>query len=80
VADDNHLIDRAMMLRGAAPEEWQQFVEAVRLFAAGATADMLKVPVADLPHRQGIALGLSTLAQLLKEAPKHYEQRRNRNG
>ena len=67
-----------MLLRGESSDGWEQFVLALREYAAMATADMIKVPVEELPRRQGMALSLHVLASLLRDAPsihqKHLER------
>jgi|SRR5262245_53196135 len=78
---DVRLIETAMVLRGAAPDDWDHFVRAMREYAAGATADMLKVPPEQLLKQQGVALGLHVVAALLRDAPqlygKHLERTKN---
>lgn len=79
MADDTKLVEAAMAMRGSAPEAWEQFLHAVREYAAAATADMLRTDAVQLVKQQGVAIGLNQLGVILREAPKTYEARRAKN-
>lgn len=72
--DETRLVEAAMVLRGASPEDWDRFVMVLREYAATATRDMLRVPTEDLVKQQGIALGLTQLAIQMHKAPETYQR------
>ena len=76
MADDTRLIEAAMVLRANATEGWEQFTAAVANYAALSTADMLRCDPTQLQKQQGVALGLTQLANILENAPKLYEVRK----
>ena len=77
--DPAKIVEKAMALRGAAPDTWGEFVLAVREYAAGATADVLKHPPETILRGQGVALGINELATILHTAPQLHDKTRERN-
>ena len=67
-----------MALRGAEPEVWEVFVNAVRDYATAAAMDVLKHPPETLLRAQGQALALNELATVLQDAPKLHDKIRER--
>jgi hypothetical protein len=76
--DPARIVDKAMALRGAAPETWNEFVLAVREYAAGVTTDVLKHPPETILRAQGMALGINELATILHTAPQLHDKIRDR--
>ena len=67
-----------MTLRAESPEGWQNFVLAVREYAAALTTDVLKHPPETLLRSQGMALAANEIATILNTAPQLYEKARER--
>lgn len=65
-----------MLLRANATEGWESFVAAISNYAALSTADMLRADASQLQKQQGVAYGLTQLANILENAPKLYEVRK----
>jgi hypothetical protein len=74
VPDPIKIVEKAMQLRGAAPETWNEFVLAIREYAAGVTTDVLKHPPDTLLRAQGMALGINELATILHTAPQLHDK------
>jgi hypothetical protein len=64
------IIDLAVALRGEAPETWEQFVLAMREYAAAMTAEMVRCPPELLMRAQGMALTANEISTTLANAPK----------
>ena len=64
------IVDTALALRAEAPEGWEQFVMAIREYAAATTTEMLRCPPELLPRAQGMALAANDIATTLQNAPK----------
>jgi hypothetical protein len=77
MASQARLVDAAMRLRAQAPEGWEEFVFAMREYAAAQTAEMVKCPLEMLQKAQGMAHTANDLAQTFQNAPKLYEKQRN---
>jgi hypothetical protein len=65
-----------MGLRAQAPGSWEQFVMAMREYAAASTAEMLRCPPEALAKAQGMALAANDISTTLISAPKLYEKTR----
>jgi hypothetical protein len=72
--DHGKVVKAAMALRAESPEVWDQFVLAVREYAAGTTAEMLRCPLDMLQRAQGMALQANEIATIMHEAPKLHEK------
>jgi hypothetical protein len=72
--DQRRVIDAAMELRGAAPDQWREFCMAVNGYAAATTVEMVRSPPDLILRAQGMALGVHELASILNDAPKLKEQ------
>lgn len=68
------LIDAALELRGEAPQAWEQFVLAVREYAAATTTEMVRCPPELLMRAQGMALAANDISTTLQNAPKLKEK------
>jgi hypothetical protein len=64
------IIDTALSLRAAAPELWEQFVLAMREYAAASTAEMVRCPPELLLRAQGMAHVANEFAMVLANAHK----------
>lgn len=77
------LVDAAMQLRAAAPEQWAKFVHEIGKEAIRTNASMVGADPALLLRAQGMALQANNLAAMLANAPeiheKIYEARMKRN-
>jgi hypothetical protein len=71
------LIDAALELRGEAPQAWDQFVLAVREYAAATTTEMLRCPPELLMRAQGMAMAATDISTVLLNAPKLKEKMLN---
>ena len=67
-----------MQLRGIEPAMWEEFVLAVREYAAALTMDMLKHDHTTLLRAQGMALAANEIATTLQQAPQLYEKLKER--
>jgi hypothetical protein len=80
MADNRRLVEAAMQLRGVEPTVWDEFVMAMREYAAATTTDMLRSPPELLMRAQGMALAANEIATVLREAPQLYEKMRSPRG
>lgn len=71
------IVDTAMRLRAESHEAWQEFVLAMREYAAASTSEMLRAPPEMLLKAQGMALAANDIATTLMNAPKLHEKARN---
>lgn len=60
----------AVALRAQAPESWEEFVLAMREYAAATTTEILRCPPEMLLRAQGMALAANEIATILQNAPK----------
>ena len=72
--DMTKLVDRAMNLRGQAPEAWDEFLAAVRDYSAQVTAEMVRCPPELLSRAQGMAIQAGEISGILNDAPNLYEK------
>ena len=72
--DMTKLVDRAMNLRGQAPEAWDEFLAAVRDYSAQVTAEMVRCPPELLSRAQGMAIQAGEISGVLNDAPRLYEK------
>lgn len=77
MANNDKLIEAAIILRGEAPQAWANFVSAMREYAASTNIDMLRCPPEHLTRAQGMALQANEIAQTLNDAPKLYDKIRD---
>lgn len=70
------IVETAMRLRAVETEGWEQFVMAMREYAAAQNTEMLRAPLEALPRAQGMALAAHDIATTLMNAPKLYEKTR----
>lgn len=63
-----------MGLRGAAPDVWNAFVQAMQEYADEATKAMMTAPIEMLPRAQGMALEARDIAKLLADAPQLHDK------
>lgn len=68
------LIDAAMALRGAAPQEWAKFVSEIQNEAAQVNLKMVAADPALLLRAQGMAMQANETASYLANAPKIHEK------
>ena len=78
MADHARVVEMAMVLRAGSPEGWQNFVLAIREYAATLAMDVLKHPPETLLKAQGMALAANEIATILNTAPQLYEKIRER--
>jgi poly-gamma-glutamate capsule biosynthesis protein CapA/YwtB (metallophosphatase superfamily) len=78
MADYNRVVEMAMALRAQAPEDWQNFVAAMRDFSVATTADILRAPPELLLKAQGIAVAMTELVSIYQSAPELWEKIRDR--
>ena len=71
------IVDAAMRLRAQSPEVWEQFVYAMREYAATQSAEMVRCPPELLLKAQGMALTATDIATTLMQAPQLYEKMKN---
>lgn len=71
------IVDTAMRIRAESHEAWNEFVMAIREYAAGTTAEMLRAPPEMLPRAQGMAMTANDIATTLMNAPKLHEKARS---
>jgi len=76
--DPTRLVEVAMQLRGEANGPWNEFVLAMREYAAQAAMEVLKHPPETIVRGQGSAIGLGELAGVLANAPALYDKIRER--
>lgn len=70
------VIETAMMLREAAPEQWDRYVKAMRDYATQVAADMVRCDPSLLARGQGLAIQANEIATMLEDAPRIFEQMR----
>lgn len=66
-----------MRLRASGTDSWDEFVLAMREYAAASTTEMLRAPPEALAKAQGMALAVNEIATTLMNAPKLHEKMRN---
>lgn len=71
------IVDTAVRVRAESHEAWNEFVMAIREYAAGTTAEMLRAPPEMLPRAQGMAMTANDIATTLMNAPKLHEKARS---
>lgn len=71
------IVDTAVRIRAESHEAWNEFVMAIREYAAGTTAEMLRAPPEMLPRAQGMAMTANDIATTLMNAPKLHEKARS---
>ena len=71
------LVDAALELRGEAPQAWENFVLAVREYAAATTTEMVRCPPELLMRAQGMAIAANEISATLQTAPKLKERMLN---
>lgn len=71
------IVDAAMRLRALSPEVWEQFVYAIREYAAMQATEMVRCPPELLLKAQGMALTANDIAATLQQAPQLYEKMKN---
>ena len=64
MADHGRLVVAAMRLRGSAPDDWEQFVTAMREYAAMITSDMVAAAPEQVMRAQGMAVAATKIAQI----------------
>jgi hypothetical protein len=70
------LVEKAMLVREAAPEQWEVFVRTMALYAAAMAKDMVKAEPERLHWAQGRAQAVELVADTLFNAPKLFEKSR----
>lgn len=70
MASTARIVETAMLLRAVAPDLWEQFVLAMREYAAATTSEMVRCPPEMLPRAQGMAITANDLAVTLVSAHK----------
>jgi hypothetical protein len=73
-AHGGRIVELALLLRGSAPEVWEQFTREIREYAAAQTAEMVRCPPENLPRAQGMAIAANEIATLLQNAHKTRDQ------
>jgi len=68
------LVDTALELRAMAPEAWENFVMAMREYAAAQTSEMVRCNIDMLQRAQGMALAATDISTVLQNAPKLKEK------
>jgi hypothetical protein len=76
--DNTRLIEAAVNLRAAAPNEWENFVRVMREYAASVATDVLRSAPDVLLRSQGYAIGVTELSSTLRNAPQLFETIRTR--
>jgi hypothetical protein len=76
------IIEAAMALRGAAPDEWTMMLEAVKDYSWDQLAKMADCPPDMLPRAQGMAIAMRELTHLFTDAPQLHQkmQEKKRHG
>lgn len=75
--DNKTVVETAMALRGAAPREWDSFLQAVRTYAMEVQSDFVRSAPELLQRSQGMAWQAQEIATLLNDAPRLYDQYQN---
>lgn len=68
------LVTMGMRLRMVAPQQWEDFVLAMRQVAATTTHEMLRADSDKLQRAQGMAVMVNEIATVLRETPMRYEK------
>jgi hypothetical protein len=76
--DPARVVAAAMALRGAESEVWNEFVSAMREYAATLAMEVLKHPPETLLRAQGAAMAANEIATILHTAPQLYEKTKER--
>lgn len=76
--DARRVVEMAMAIRAVSPEDWNNFVVAMREFSTATTADILRSPPELLQKAQGMAVAVSELASVFETAPELWEKIRER--
>jgi hypothetical protein len=71
---DAHLAAAALRLRAAAPDAWEEFLMAVREYAAIAASEMVSCPPELLLRAQGMAIASHEIMKVLVNAPATHER------
>jgi hypothetical protein len=71
------IVESGLVLRANMPEVWEEFTTAVREYAAGQTAEMLRCDPDKLVRAQGMALAANELASVLMNVHRIKENRTN---
>jgi hypothetical protein len=74
------IVKTAMQLRAVAGDEWNEFVVAMREYAAMQMTEMLQCQPELLPRAHGMALAVNEISTALVNAPKLYERMMKGNG
>lgn len=77
MASQLRIVEAAMRIRGQSHEAWDEFVMAMREYAAAQTAEMLRAPPEMLLKAQGMAVTANDISTTLLNAPKLYEKLKN---
>lgn len=72
--NNEKLIEAAMGLRGAAPEQWARFTDAMNNYSVSMLAQMISCDPNLLQRAQGMSLAANEIAGLLRDAPRLFEQ------
>jgi hypothetical protein len=73
----NRIVAAAMRLRAHSSDDWNEFVSAMREYAAATASDMVGCQPELLLKAQGMAYTANVLAMTLNNAPAIYEKIRN---
>lgn len=68
------IVNAAMRIRARAPEEWAEFVAAMREYAAIQANEMVRCPPEMLNKAQGMAQTATDLAMTMHNAPQLYDK------
>jgi hypothetical protein len=71
------IVDAAMRLRAHAPEDWAEFVAAMREYAAAQASEMVRCSPEMLNKAQGMAQTATDIAMTLHHAPQLYDKMKN---
>ena len=76
------LIEAALSLRGAAPDEWTALLEVLNDHVAEQATKMVDCPLEMLPRAQGMAIAVRELVALFTNAPQLHQkmQEKKRHG
>lgn len=67
------VIETAVRLREAAPDQWARFVVAMRDYSSQVAVDMVRCAPELLARGQGLAIQANEIASTLENAPQLYE-------
>lgn len=68
------IVNAAMRIRARAPEEWAEFVVAMREYAAAQATEMVRCSPEVLNKAQGMAQVATDIAMTLHNAPQLYDK------